>query len=178
MIRALINIVRKPQEAWARLTIDSYLQHFMPLLLVLPLLLLATITAYLPYLYGFIDFSEASKDAVITFMKIGSCILCGWVIIVMLGRYYYASQCNKRELYLFTCYAHTITILTAIVGNILPSDFSFVQLIPMYLIWVVYEGRHYAKIPGENVFSYTVTTSAVMIGLPYIWESFFNILLH
>lgn len=178
MIQALINIIIRPKKAWDRLSSDSYLQHFMPMLLVLPLLLIAALTSYCHYLYGFISAGEATKEAIITLMKMCSCILCGWVIIVLLGRYYYASQCNKRELYLFTCYAYTITLLSVIAGNILPSDFAFVQFAPMYIVWLVYQGREYIKVPEENTFSYIVTTSAVLVGMPYVWAKFFNILIH
>lgn len=178
MIQALINIIIRPKKALDRLSCDSYLQNFMPLLLVFPLLLLAALSSYCHHLYGFISAGEATKEAIITLMKMSSCILCGWVIIVLLGRYYYASQCNKRELFLFTSYAYTITLLSIIAGNILPSDFAFIQFAPMYIVWIVYQGRKYVKIPEENTFSYIVTTSAVLVGMPYVWEKFFNILLH
>ena len=88
------------------------------------------------------------------------------------------AQCSKSRTHTFVGYAFTISMLSVIIGNLLPSDFTFIQFMPMYIIWVAYQGRHFMHIPQDNVFSYTVITSVLLVGMPFAWDKILGIILH
>lgn len=178
MIRALIQLIINPYKAWQELSNETVRQHYLPLLLVYPLLIITALSSYVHYWYNYTTLAEATQEALFTFFKFTASIVSAFVLMVKLGRKYYGSNYNKTQAHAFVTYTYTITLLSVLINNLLPSDFTFIQFIPAYITWIVFQARDFLKIPQESVFSYTVITSVLFIGLPYAWDSIFNIITH
>ena len=178
MIRALIQLIMAPNKAWQELSHDTVRQQYLSVLLVYPLLIITALSAYVHYCYGYITLAEATQEALVTFLKFAACIITIFILMVKLGCKYYTADYSKSQAHLFAGYTYTITLLSVLINNLLPSDFAFVQFMPLYIIWVVYQGREYLNIPSENTFSYTVITSVMFMVLPYIWQTIFDIITH
>ena len=71
-----------------------------------------------------------------------------------------------------------MTLLAAIVSNLLPCPFSFVEFAPMYMIWVIYKGKEFLHVAEEDTLNFVVTTSALLLGLPYIWNSILHMIVN
>ncbi len=177
MIQALIQLIFTPEAAWRNLFNDAERQHYLLPMLVYPLLFIAALSAFIPYWYGYVPISLAVKEAILTLLKYSACMLSATIAFVYLARYYFTSDTDKKRLHIFVGYTFVIWLLTLIVGNILPSRFAFVQFAPIYIIWIVYQARDFLKIPAENIFSYTVVSSVVFLGLPFIWDKIFGLIL-
>lgn len=177
MIQALIQLLFSPRQAWEHVKQDDTLRHYLLPLLVYPLLIVTALSEYVPHWYGFIDLAEATRNAVVTFFKYTACIISAWIILVVISRHYFMSRCSKRDIHTFTGYAFTVSLLSVLIGNLLPSDFAFIQFLPMYIIWIAYQGREYMQIPEENVFSYTVITSVLLVGMPFAWDTILGLIL-
>lgn len=178
MIRALIQLIFNPYNAWQELSSDSIRERYLPLLLVYPLLIITALSTYVHYWYGYTSFAEATREALITLLKFSACIVTAFVLMIKPGRRHYTTNYSKTQAHVFVAYTYTITLLSALINNILPSDFAFIQFMPVYIIWIVFQGRDYLKIPQENIFSYTVITSIILLGLPFAWDSIFDTLTH
>lgn len=177
MIGALTQLIFIPHKAWRILADDEVRRYYLLPMLVYPLLVVTALSAFVPYFYGFIELSVAVKAAILTLLKFAACLLSAWITLIYVARYYFASYCDKGSLHLFAGYTFTIWLLTTLVGNLLPAPFAFVQFAPMYIIWVVYQARDFLKIPDENIFSYTVISSVIFLGLPFLWDKIFGIIL-
>lgn len=178
MFKALYRIIFTPYKAWHELQDNAYLQQFLLPLLVYPLLVITALSAYVPHLYGYITIEAATQDALVTFFTYGISIVSALLLLIIPIRYYITSEVGKSDIHLFVGYTYTITLLSVIVGNLLPSDFAFVQFAPIYTVWIAFQSRSFMKVPGENVFSYTVITSALILLLPFIWDKLFDIIIH
>ncbi len=178
MIGALIQLIINPRKAWQDLTNDPVRQQYLPWLHVYPLLIITALSAYVHYWYGFTDLANATQEALITLIKYTACIISAFLLMVKFGRKQFAGKYSKSQAYLFVVYTYTITLLSTLINNLLPSDFTFVQFIPVYTTWIVYQGRDFLKIPQENVFNYTVIASVMILGLPFAWNRIFDIIIH
>ncbi len=178
MIQAFSQIIISPRRAWEHLSENTTLQQYLLPLVVYPTIILTALSAYIPHFYGFITIDIATKNATLALLKYCGCVITAWVLLVLLSRTYFLNECNKHELHLFAGYSFIVTFLSVILGNILPSSFSYVQFIPAYTIWIVYQGRIFLRIPSENVFSYTVTTSTILIALPFMWDQIIKTFVH
>ena len=177
MIQALVQLVINPQQAWKHIEEDDTLRHYLLPMLVYPLLILMALSEYIPYWYNFIGFDDATRNVIVTFFKYAACIISTWIILSLISRYYFMAECSKSHIHTFVGYSFTISMLSVIIGNLLPSDFTFIQFMPMYIIWVAYQGRHFMHIPQENVFSYTVITSVLFVGMPFAWDKILGLIL-
>lgn len=178
MIQAFTQIIISPRRAWEHLSQSTTLQQYLLPLVVYPTILLTALSAYIPYFYGFILLEAATKQATLTLLKYSGCVITAWALLVLLSRTYFMNDCNKHELHLFAGYSFIVTFLSVIIGNILPSSFSYVQFIPAYTVWIVFQGRKFLRIPSENVFSFTVTTSTILIALPFMWNQIIQTIVH
>lgn len=169
MIQALIQILFFPNAAWRNLAADKRRQFYILPMLVLPLLILASLSTFIPYFYQYITLSQATKEALLTLFKYSASMLSATLSFYYLARYNFSTKIEKNKLYIFVGYTFVIWFLTIIVGNLLPSKFTFVQFAPMYIIWVVYQAREYLKIPSDTTLTYTVLSSMVIIGMPSVW---------
>ncbi len=178
MIQAQLQLLFMPEKAWQQLSEKPSRQTFLLPLLVYPLLILAALSVFIPYNYGYTTLPEAVKESVITFIKYLACIITAWSCISALSRHYYLSPCDNKKIHNFVGYCYTIQLLTIIVLNLLPSSFSFVEFAPLYTIWIIYKGKDYLEIPDESKFNFVLSASALMLGLPFVWTFILNIILH
>ena len=127
MIRALIQLIMAPHKAWQELSHDTVRQQYLSILLVYPLLIITALSAYVHYCYGYITLAEATQEALVTFLKFAACIITIFILMVKLGCKYYTADYSKSQAHLFAGYTYTITLLSVLINNLLPSDFAFVQ---------------------------------------------------
>lgn len=178
MISALIQLIFNPYKAWQELSNDTVREQYLPLLLVYPLLIITALSTYVHYWYGYTTLAEATREALITLLKFSACIVTAFVLMIKPGRKHFTTDYSKTQAHVFVTFTYTITLLSVLINNLLPSDFAFVQFMPVYIIWIVYQGRDYLKIPQESLFSYTVITSILLLGLPFAWDSIFDTITH
>ena len=177
-MRAQFLLLFAPEKAWKELSENSIKQRYLLPLLVYPLLLLAAASTYIKYEYGYISLPEATKESILTLIKFWACITTTRIVINALSHKYYQLSCDTREIHLFTGYTFTVTMLAAIVSNLLPCPFSFVEFAPMYMIWVIYKGKEFLHVAEEDTLNFVVTTSALLLGLPYIWNSILHMIVN
>lgn len=178
MIRTQILLLFLPERAWKELSNHPFRERLVLPLLVYPLLLLAALSIFVQYRYGYITFQEAVKQSVLAFIKYGSCIITAWALLVFLSKHYYHAAIGNRHIHIFAGYTFTVTLLAFIVGNLLPSTFTFVEFAPFYMIWIIYKAKDYMQIPPENTFNFVISASMLLLGLPFIWEMILNYILH
>ncbi len=176
MIKSLFQLVFAPRRAWQELSENTFRQHFLLPLLVYPMLIVTSLSAYIQYEYGYITFTEATHNAVLTFTKYFACIISAWSLLILLARHYFYAPCSKIAIHLFVGYTYIITMLATIINNMLPSTFAFIQFAPVYSIWVVFQGKDFMQVTAENTFNFVISASALFLGLPFIWEYILNLI--
>ena len=128
------------------------------------------------YEYGYISLPEATQEAVLSLIKFWACIVTTRIVMNALSHRYYKMTCNAQQMHLFTGYTFTIALLAALVSNLLPCPFTFIEFAPMYMIWVIYKGKDYLNVEEEDTLNFVVTTSALLLGLPFVWNSILHMI--
>ncbi len=177
-MRAQFLLLFAPDKAWKELSENPAKQRYILPLLVYPLLLLAAASTYIKYEYGYISLPEATQESILTLIKYWACIVTTRIVINALSHKYYKLSCDASQIHIFTGYTFTVTLLVAIVGNLLPCPFSFIELAPMYMIWVIYKGKDFLNVAEEDTLNFVVTTSALLLGLPFVWNSILHMIVH
>lgn len=175
-MRAQLLLLFNPEKAWKELSDSPAKQQYLLPLLVYPLLLLAAASSYIQYEYGYISLSEATQEAVLSLIKFWACIVTTRIVMNALSHRYYKMTCNAQQIHLFTGYTFTIALLAALVSNLLPCPFTFIEFAPMYMIWVIYKGKDYLNVEEEDTLNFVVTTSALLLGLPFVWNSILHMI--
>ena len=178
MAYRLIQLIINPDKAWENIEKNPEQEQATLLLAVYPMLLITALSAFIHYWYGYVTYADAVKEALLILLKYIACLLSALSCVILLSRYNFIPPCSKKTAHTFAGYTFTISLLSVLIGNILPSSFTFVQFIPAYIIWVVYAARHYLKVPAENNFSFTIVNSAIFLLLPFVWDKIFGLILH
>lgn len=177
MIRTQLLLLFTPGKAWKELSEHSMRQQFILALLVYPLLLLSAASVYVRYGMGLTSLPEATKAAVLSLIRNGGSIVTSAVALNLLMQHFYHLPCTGHRAHVFVGYTYTIALLGNILSNVMPSVFSFVEFIPVYMIWIVYKGVDFLQIPKEDVLNFVITASAFLLGLPFLWDTILQTIL-
>ena len=78
-----------------------------------------------------------------------------------------------RHLYLLG----VILVLLMILRNLLPSDFTPVLFLMVYLPWMAYRGTDHLFVKKEKVAKFVVISSALLLGLPLVLNALLGLLI-
>lgn len=133
----------------------------------LPLLCVLALSCFVPMIYDrTITFSESLMTGIVMF---STYFISYYIIIYLLGGFYpeqVKTEGATARLNDFVLYNLIFLVLLIILRNLLPSDFTPVLFLMVYLPWMAYRGTDHLYVRKDKVFKFVVIASALLLGLP------------
>jgi hypothetical protein len=133
----------------------------------LPLLCVLALSCFVPMIYDrTITFSESLMTGIVMF---STYFISYYIIIYLLGGFYpelVKTEGANARLNDFVLYNLIFLVLLIILRNLLPSDFTPVLFLMVYLPWMAYRGTDHLFVRKDKVAKFVVIASALLLGLP------------
>ena len=133
----------------------------------LPMLCVLALSCFVPMIYDrTITFSESLMTCIVMF---STYFISYYIIIYLLGGFYpelVKTEGATARLNDFVLYNLIFLVLLIILRNFLPSDFTPVLFLMVYLPWMAYRGTDHLFVRKDKVAKFVVIASALLLGLP------------
>ena len=133
----------------------------------LPMLCVLALSCFVPMIYDrTITFSESLMTCIVMF---STYFISYYSIIYLLGGFYpelVKTEGATARLNDFVLYNLIFLVLLIILRNFLPSDFTPVLFLMVYLPWMAYRGTDHLFVRKDKVAKFVVMASALVLGLP------------
>ena len=145
---------------------------FMPLLIVLAL------SCFVPMIYDHtLSFSRSLMTGIVLF---STYFISYYIIIYLLGGFYpelVKTEGASARLNDYILYNLIFLVLLMILRNLLPSDFTPVLFLMVYLPWMAYRGTDHLFVKKEKVAKFVVISSVLLLGLPILLKAVLSLLI-
>ena len=138
----------------------------------LPLLCVLALSCFVPMIYDrTITFSESLMTGIVMF---STYFISYYIIIYLLGGFYpelVKTEGATARLNDFVLYNLIFLVLLIILRNLLPSDFTPVLFLMVYLPWMAYRGTDHLFVRKDKVAKFVVIASALLLGFPLAFKA-------
>ena len=135
----------------------------------LPLLFVLAVTCFVPMIYDrTIPFSTSLMTGIVMFATFW---ISYYIIVYLLGVFYpemVKTEGATARMNDFILYNLIFMVILMIVRNLLPSDFTPVLFLMLYLPWMFYRGTEHLFLKTGKVNKFIVISSALLLGLPFV----------
>ena len=133
----------------------------------MPLLCILGLSCFVPMLYDrTISFSSSLMTGIVL---VSTYFISYYIIIYLLGGFYpelVKTRGATARLNDFTLYNLIFLVLLIIFRNLLPSDFTPVLFLVVYLPWMAYRGTDHLFVRNDKKTKFIVISSALILLLP------------
>lgn len=144
----------------------------------LPLLCLLALSCFVPMIYDHtLSFSRQLMTGIVLF---STYFISYYIIIYLLGGFYpelAKTQGAKARLNDYILYNLIFLVLLMILRNLLPSDFTPVLFLMVYLPWMAYRGTDHLFVKKDKVAKFVVISSLLLLGLPILLNAILSLLI-
>lgn len=144
----------------------------------LPLLCVLALSCFVPMIYDHtISFSRSLMTGIVLF---STYFISYYIIIYLLGGFYpelVKTEGASARLNDYILYNLIFLVLLMILRNLLPSDFTPVLFLMVYLPWMAYRGTDHLFVKKEKVAKFVVISSVLLLGLPILLKAILSLLI-
>lgn len=144
----------------------------------LPLLCALALSCFVPMLYDHtITFSTSLMTGIVLF---STYFISYYIIIYLLGGFYpelVKTEGATARLNDYILYNLILLVLLRVLRNLLPSDFTPVLFLMVYLPWMAYRGTDHLFVKKDKVAKFVVISSVLLLGLPLLLEVLLSLLI-
>ena len=138
----------------------------------IPLLCVLALSCFVPMIYDrTILFSSSLMTGIVLF----STFFISYFLISYLLEGFYPELAKtegaKARLNDYILYNLIFLVLLRILSNLLPSDFTPVLFLMVYLSWMAYRGTDNLFVKKNKVAKFVIISSALLLGLPFMFEA-------
>lgn len=170
-------LIVNPSNGWAEIKRFNVPSQLMLSKVFYPLLAIVALTAFIPFFYGHSEgLSYFIQISIISFVKYFFGYLVASYLLGVIFPKISADKEKGNKLHIFLIYNYCILVILGILGNILPVALTFLDIFPLYIIFVVWKGMEYLDI-DENPAKFVVITSAVILLSPFCIKNVLLLLL-
>lgn len=183
----IIQLIFSPQSGWEDLERDDlrpdgrrgdidirhlYLRCF------LPMILLCSLTSFVRIAYG-LDFLGALQGTIIEFFSLFlSYHLAVYLFSWLMPRIMDPDQRpDHRRDAIMIMYCIAVIALIFMLGNIIKVKLALIQLLPFYVVFIIWKGAKYIGVPERSLGEYMFIASASILGAVYGLSFLFYILI-
>lgn len=183
----IIQLIFSPQSGWEDLERDDfradgsrgdidirrlYLQCF------LPMILFCSATSFVRMLYG-VDFLGALQIAIIDFFSLFlsyhmAVYLFSWLMPRIMGD---ERRPDQRRDAIMIMYCISVIALIFLLGNIIKVRLALIQLLPFYVVFIIWKGADYVGVPARSLGAFMFLASASILGAVYGLSFLFHVLI-
>jgi hypothetical protein len=138
----------------------------------MPLMCVLALSCFVPMIYDrTILFSSSLMTGIVLF----STFFISYFLISYLLEGFYPELAKtegaKARLNDYILYNLIFLVLLRILSNLLPSDFTPVLFLMVYLPWMAFRGTDNLFVKKNKVAKFVIISSALMLGLPFLFEA-------
>ena len=137
----------------------------------LPLLCVLALSCFVPMIYDrTLSFSTCLMTGIVMF---STYFISYYIIIYLLGGFYHElvkTEGATARLNDYILYNLIFLILLMLLRNLLPSDFTPVLFLMLYLPWMAFRGTGNLFVRKDKVNRFAVISSVLLLGLPLLLE--------
>ncbi len=143
-----------------------------------PLLCVLALSCFVPMIYDHtLSFSRQLMTGIVLF---STYFISYYIIIYLLSGFYpelVKTQGAKARLNDYILYNLIFLVLLMILRNLLPSDFTPVLFLMVYLPWMAYRGTDHLFVKKDKVTKFVVISSLLLLGLPILLKAILSLLI-
>jgi len=167
LLKNILCVIVKPRYGWQRVS-ESQLTPGQALSgAYFPLLGILAIACFVPMIYDrTITLSASLMTGIIEF---ASYFIAYYITSYLLDGFYpelTKTNAAKRRLNDFIVYNLIFLVLLKILRYLLPSNFSPVLFLMLYMPWMAFRGAEYLGVSDEKLARFVTIASVMIIGLP------------
>lgn len=176
LLKNILCVIVKPHYGWERVS-ESQLSPGLALSgLYYPLLGLLALACFFPMVYDHtITVSHSLMTGIIEF---SSFFITYFITSYLLEGFYpelAKTRAARNRLNDFIVYNLVFLVLLKILRYLLPSDFTPVLFLMLYMPWMVYRATEYLEVRENKVTKFVVIASALIMGLPIAINYFLSL---
>lgn len=142
----------------------------------MPLLCVLALSCFVPMIYDrTVSFSSSLMTSIVVFSTYW---ISYYLIILLIGSFYpelVKTEGASARLNDYVLYNLIFLMLLMLLRNLLPSDFTPVLFLMLYLPWMAYHGTGNLFVKKEKVTRFTVISSILLLGLPLLLQSLLDL---
>ena len=142
----------------------------------IPLLCVLALSCFVPNIYdNTITFKESLMQVIVL---CSSYFISYHVIVYLLSGFYpelVKTEGATARLNDYILYNLIFLVLLSILRNLLPSDFTPVLFLMVYLPWMAYRGTDHLFVKKDKVPKFVVISSLLLLGLPELLKAILNL---
>ncbi len=135
----------------------------------IPMLCVLALSCFVPMMYDrTISFSTSLITGIV---MCSSFFISYFIIIYLLGGFYpelVKTEGATARLNDYILYNLIFLVLLNILRNLLPSDFTPILFLMVYLPWMAYRGTDHLFVKKEKVVKFVIISSILLLGLPKV----------
>ena len=166
----LIQVILNPRQGWTDAEKDNYnvngliFKGFLPFLIVVALSPL--VSAYFKLA---LSFREAIIEGIVYFSGyFVSIYLCSYLLSWCMTRWVEPKRQDPNAVMTLVLYSISTMALITLLTNLLPVDLSLWNFLPLYVIYMIWRGEHYMRVPFERRPQYLACGVGALFFPPYI----------
>lgn len=183
----IIQLIFSPQSGWEDLERDDFrpdgsrgdidIRHLY-LRCFLPTVLLCSLTAFVRMAYGE-DFLGTLQTVIIEFFSLFlSYHVAVYLFSWLMPRIMEPDQGpDHRHDAIMIIYCMAVIALIFLLGNIIKVKLAMIQLLPFYVVFIIWKGAGYIGVPERSLGAYMFIASASILGTVYGLSFLFHVLI-
>lgn len=142
----------------------------------IPLLCVLALSCFVPKIYdNTITFKASLMTGIVLF---SAYFISYYIIIYLLGGFYpelVKTEGATARLNDYILYNLIFLVLLSILRKLLPSDFTPVLFLMVYLPWMAYRGTDHLFVKKDKVFKFVLISSVLLLGLPELLKAILSL---
>lgn len=148
----LVQVILNPRQGWLDAEKDNYSAKELIVKGVLPFLIIVALS---PLVSAYFKLSMSYHDAIIEGViqfsgYFVSIYLCNFVFSWALGRWIQPRRQDPNAVMTYVLYTVSAMAFITLLTNILPVDLSLWSFLPLYVVYIIWRGEQYMRIPYDR----------------------------
>lgn len=166
-IRQLFQLILMPERGWEDVSASVHNPDILQRKAYIPLLVITALSEFIPLIYsrGY-GFISALLSAIVVAMGMFSSLYVARLILEMTYCRYVDNKMNPVKLSLFTTFLLGINCIYIIITNACPASMTFLRLLPLLSVVVIFKATKFLGVAEDNQLSFTGLSIIAVIACP------------
>lgn len=173
--RNIFYVLMSPKYGWEEINQSNIPVGKVMKTVYVPLLIVLALCCFVPKIYdSTLEVHTLFLNGVVIFWAF---LLAYFIIVYLLGCFYpelVKTEGGSARLNDYILYNLIFLVMLMILRKILPTDFTPVLFLLLYLPWMAYRGTDHLFVKKEKVVKFVIISSGLMLGVPFLLQYIFS----
>lgn len=174
----LIQLILSPGRGWDDIALSKLTPRSVAVDGFYPLLGVASVSVFIQYFYNSeLTLPVLVESAIITFISYFAGYFLASFLFAVFGSKLIEGELDEKRYDLFILFNLSILVLVDIVANCLPMSLALVEIMPLFVLLVMWMGHRYLHVKADKEARFTVFCGLSILVPPFLLEFLFKLLL-